>query len=276
MEESPSPRCRHTGWEFAGKVWTFGGFGRSPNGYLNNHGDYNAHGRYGENNQLLCYDPGNQKWTNPLCFGDVPFPRKDHATALTQDSIWLFGGIWGTSNLHRGYELFQLNMNTITWTNLEPVQPCYMRPHAFWQGTLTPATNNELVLHGSYDKSNYSFTLSDTWILDLTSHIWRPYTQRNDHIRLYHTASCNLNNGIIIIGGSKGAGSAYDPYNNIFHVMLEPKSLQKLAAQTVYTHQTELSCNFLPKKLIGLLGISDKTDSRNKSSRPSSTSSSSH
>lgn len=253
MEESPSPRCRLSAWEYAGQLWTFGGFGKSPAGYLNNHGDFSLfYGRYGENNQLLCFDPGTQKWVNPQCFGDVPFPRKDHAMALTQDSVCLFGGTVRTRAEH--YEFRQLNMNTLTWTQLNASG---IRPHGGSQCTMTPLPNNKLVVHGAFinDFQNIS---TETWILDLTSHTWRQHTSSN-HVRLYHTASCNLNNGVIVIGGDRELGSTSVQYNNIFHVMLEPKSLQKLAVEMIYRHQAELPWNSLQKELIAFYLKSLKT-----------------
>ena len=70
-KESPSPRDQHTGWEYARKLWVFGGEGPSPEIYLNDYGDI-EYGCYHRNNQLLCYDPDIRKWTNPKCFGEVP------------------------------------------------------------------------------------------------------------------------------------------------------------------------------------------------------------
>ena len=68
-KESPSPRHGHTGWEYGGKLWVFGGRGSSLERYLNGHGDNDIAGHdYAVNNQLLCYSPKIQKWTNPQCF----------------------------------------------------------------------------------------------------------------------------------------------------------------------------------------------------------------
>ena len=50
--------------------------------------------------------------------------------------------------------------------------------------------------------------------------------------------------------------------------MLEAKSLQQLATQTIYKHQDELNWNCLPKKLISLLGISIKQKRHMPSRRP--------
>ena len=40
--KSPVPREGSSGWEYSGKLWVFGGQGSSPDGYLNDHGDFNG------------------------------------------------------------------------------------------------------------------------------------------------------------------------------------------------------------------------------------------
>ena len=190
-EDTPSPRMEHSGWEFAGQLWAFGGFGKSPTGYLNNHGYYRLRQGYGENNQILCYDFHTEKWSNPQCFGDIPVPRKDHATTIIDDSVWLFGGsAQDVFNPHRTYissGFFQLNMNTLTWTR---IHTGHTNPQGRAFGTLTPVRNNELVLHGSFsDMSPPNNIVADTWVMDLTSHAWRLHSSRKDHVRIRHTAS---------------------------------------------------------------------------------------
>ena len=71
----PSPRCGHTGWTFGEKLWIFGGQGTLGTGYLDDFGSFENGLIYICNNQLLCFDPVSQIWTNPKCFGDVPSPR---------------------------------------------------------------------------------------------------------------------------------------------------------------------------------------------------------
>ena len=205
-EESPSPRYRHTGWEYEGKLWIFGGKGQSPEGYLNYNGDILE---YGYNNQLLCYDPNTQKWTNPQSFGDVPSPRADHASTIIKNKLWLYGGIY---NVLYG-DMFELAMDSLTWTQVQIVQP---GPEGRMFGTLTAVTEDQLVLHGGLPKSN------DTWIMDLTSHSWRMYASGKDHSRWYHTGSLDLTSSVIIFGGCKTCDTS--EYNNIFHVMLELSS----------------------------------------------------
>ena len=141
------------------------------------------------NNELLCYNPTIQKWTNPQCFGDVPSPRSDHASTIIKHKVWLFGGSNQDFTLH--HDIFELTMHSLTWTQIQTIQP---RPQARRWCTLTGLTNNQLVLHGGDSGLNQSeerteITLSDIWIMDLTSYSWRQYESRKDHTRRSHTAS---------------------------------------------------------------------------------------
>ena len=248
---SPSPRSGHTGWEYAGKLWVFGGKGPSQESYLNDHRDIPGRHNCTMNNQLFCYNPNIQKWTNPQCFGDVPSPRSGHASTIIKHKVWIFGG-FNTNAYTVNGDIFELTMHSLTWTQIRTVQP---RPKGRTWCTLTALTNNQLVLHGGYTGKNGYKKLNDTWIMDLTSYSWRQYESRKDHARLSHTSSVCLNNNVIIIGGVQYS-SQYQPYNRVFHVMLEAKSLQQLAAQTIHKHQDEITWNCLPNKLISLLGLS--------------------
>ena len=253
-EESPSPRNLHAGWEYAGKLWTFGGWGSSPEGYLNEHGSFSSYSLYGRivmrNNQLLCYDPTTQKWANLQSFGSVPSPRSAHACATIKQKVWLFGGLYDDTEWMNDF--FELAMHSLTWTQIQTSQPCPNAPHDW--STLTAVTENQLVLHGGFEPLSER-KCSNTWIIDLTSYSWRQYTPGRDHARCCHTGLSGLNSNAIILGGLKDG----EVYNFVFHVMLEPKSLQQLAMQIIFKNQNKLPCNLLPAKLISLLGISVKS-----------------
>ena len=245
-KESPSCRYRHTGWQYAGKLWIFGGTGASPELFLNDHGDI-AGGNVTRNNQLLSYYPDSNRWTNPQCFGEVPSPRSHHSSTIIRDKVFLLGGY--NENFSWLDDLFQLDMYTLTWTRIQTDQH---HPGTYSGCTLTAITDNQLVLR---------LPANDIWVMDLTSHSWRQYTSGKDHDRVGHTATLGLNSNVIIIGGYFGEqlNNRYKMHDNICaNVMLEPKCLQKLAEHTIYKHQTNLSWKCLPKKLIALLGISDK------------------
>ena len=95
----PSPRCYHSGWEYEGNLWTFGGFGPLPNG------------ANGLNNELHYFCPSTKAWTNPKCSGQVSPPMQNQATAIKEHKVWLYGAT---------DDFYELNMQSLTWTTLEP------------------------------------------------------------------------------------------------------------------------------------------------------------
>ena len=250
-DRSPSPRNGHTGWEYAGKLWVFGGVGPSPKkGYLNCHGNIaESYCGLSENNQLLSYNPNTKMWTNPQCFGVVPTPCWGHATAIIRSEVFLFGGF--SKSLGDLNDFLQLDMDTLIWTTLEFGQ---FIPKSRHSCSLTATSDNHhLILHGGHSKRGK--TLSDTWITDRTTCTWEPYTPRKDHCRQHHTATSGVNNNIIIIGGYKDKDDTYDAYNEMFCVMLEPRSLQEVTSYIIHMYKAYLPWKCLPKKLIAQLGI---------------------
>ena len=153
----PSPRCGHSGWEYEKCLWIFGGSGLDSSEYLNDHGDFS----YGFSNQLLCYDPCTQMWTNPQCFGAVPSPRGAHSTDIIGDKVWLFAGI-DSSNVTLE-DFFELDMQTQIITG-------QTKPQRRYYSSLSANSNRQLVLHGGKRAMGPTLeTLSDTWIMDLPS-----------------------------------------------------------------------------------------------------------
>ena len=244
-EKSPSPRDGHSGWKHEGKLWIFAGVGHLPEGYLNDNGDIESGliTGFAQNNQLLCFDPNTENWTNPQCFGSIPTPRSGHASAICNDKVWLFGG--NNLDLDCLGDMFELNMSSLTWCQIQMYLSC---PTQRANCTLTYAAYGKLVLHGGQTAT--SAPLSDTWIMDLTSHSWRQFTSREDQAgpRRMHTGSKGLNDRVVIIGG---CGSSLDTYveSNIINVRLSPKSLMQVAMQAIRKHRNELPWKFRPTKL---------------------------
>ena len=88
-KERPSPRRGPSCWEYENKMWIFGGFGESPVGYLNDHGDFAE--ASGTNNQLLSHEPSKQTWKNVEYSGEAPSPCEKASAARINDRIWLYG-----------------------------------------------------------------------------------------------------------------------------------------------------------------------------------------
>ena len=224
--KSPSCRFAHSGWEYGNEVWIFGGLGVPLIGYLNDHGDYNERG---QNNQLLCFNPSRQEWTNPVCSGDVPSPRHHHATAIIGDKAWLFAGCSGTLRTDLG-PLYQLEMRSLTWTS---IHTGLQSPKARYGGTLTAVSDNLLVLCGRYFLIPGTSFGYDTWIFDVTTTSWKKHALHAAGIypTENHTCTLGINTNTISVGGfSCYDGKDFRRCENLeeVHFMLEPKSLQQI------------------------------------------------
>ena len=258
--EEPSPRKEHSGWEYREKLYIYGGYGPSLRGYLSKHGDFKPNFTYGDyqegyNNQLLCFDPSVEKWTNLKCSGSVPRPHSMHSTARIRENVWLFGAGGYTKSILAG--LFELNMHTLLWTEIQNTSEL---PRFSLDSTLSVVSDNQLLLHAGLNKE--FVVLSDTWILDLPSQTWREYSAYKKQQRYGHTCTTGINRGnCLIIGGSFTTDFLEDEselpngYRTISHLMLEPLSLQQLASRVIYKHKSNLRFNNLPPKLMFLLEL---------------------
>ena len=244
--ERPSPRRHPVGWEYSENLWIFGGIGPSPVGYLNDNGDYHV----SVNNQLLCFNPSGNEWRNPKCSGSVPTPRMFHSAATTKHKTYFYGGTHTFPVLCD--DLYELDMISLTWTLIQTAQP---KPQGLHACSLNVTSDNKLILHGGLaaysgpSPRNQFQILNNTWIFDLTTHTWRQYSSRKDHSRGHHTGTTGIDGCVIMIGGMKNFFEGYKDYTTTFHVMLEPKSLQKLAIQTIFNHKDMLTWKCLPKML---------------------------
>ena len=244
----PSPRRYHWGWKYGDKMWIFGGYGESPVGYLNDHGNFNE---CGSNNQLFSYDPSKQIWKNVECFGEVPSPRLQHSAAVMEDKVWLSGGYTSFSLWEN--EFYELNMNSLAWTHIHTSVPTFQD---FSTVTLAPLTANQLVIHGHSNEGR------STWILDVNEpYQCRKYRAAEECYRSpdSSTGISGLNNDVIILGEHCCQHTDNRSNKVILSVMLEPKtlSLQHLALRIIHQYKTSLTWKSLPpslqRKLTGAL-----------------------
>ena len=251
----PSPRCGHSVWTYSGKLWIFGGFGPSLDGYLNDNGEFlQSRNDIGCNNQLLSFNPPSKEWGNLQCSGLIPSPRASHATTIIGDNVWLYGGYNDTIVFD---ELYKLSMPSRIWTHIQTDET---KPQERCSCSLNAITHDQLLLHGGGADNK---TWGDTWILDLSSKTWKQY-KPEDYPRRGHTGSIGINSNSILIGGAVFPVDSCDDYQTTFCIMLEPKSLQQLAIQNIYKHRNLLSLECLPKKLITLLGMSSNEENTGK------------
>ena len=247
----PSPRTDHSGWGYAECLWIFGGYINqfaSQTGYLNDHGDFIN----GLTNQLLCYDSHFQTWTNPQCFGNVPSPRKDHSIATIKSKLWLHGGFRPLCTTMMPDDFFEFDMLSHTWTQ---IQTGKTKPEARFFSCFSKISDRHLVLQGGCAH----FRLKDNWILDLSSYTWRKLTITIDLPRHRSTGCClGINKSVVFFGDLTSIEGYDEGHRFTFHVMLEPKSLQQLAAKVIYNQRDINSWKCLPRKLISQLGLTEE------------------
>ena len=244
--KTPSPRKGYSVWQHGEKMWIFGGFGNPPAGYLNDYGDFvGGGGILTLNNQLLCYDPFSNMWTNMPCSGDTPSPRSHAAAAVTMDKIYLYGGIF-FKTIQILHDLYELNMHSCTWTQVEFPGP---KPICRLTTSLIPVTDDKLVLYSSNGYGN-----GFTGILDVKSNIWKEHLEtKSHHWAVDHTGATGLQGSAIIISENIQPHQSYNP---VVTVRIAPRSLQQLALQMIYQKVDRTLWEMLPKTLIRkMMGI---------------------
>ena len=239
----PSVRSEHTGWQYGGNLWIFAGYTESSDGYLNDNGDFDN----GCSNHLFAFNPLSKEWRNPKCSGSVPEPRCGHASATIKDKVWVFGG----SNRDLTFDdFYKLDMCSLVWTEIQTGEP---KPQLGDFCTLNAVSDERLILHGGRTLPTQSNISESTWIVDLSTNTWKQYTAEIDHRRYAHTGTTGLNTDVIIMGGCTSFEDVSHTCDTVFHLMLEPRSLQQLAMQTIDKHQRVLHWKSLPSKLIARL-----------------------
>ena len=243
----PSPRWFHRGWEYDDKMWTFGGMGSSPDGYLNNYGDWlGFKGGLNPNismsyfcNQLNCFDPTSQKWTDVQSAGAIPSPRDAFGCTKIKNKVFIHGGRFADVadvSCRTLDDMYELNLLDMTWKKFEiaeclvPSQRCL---HSF-----TSFTDSKIILHGGC--LPHIYTYNEVWILDLKTLRWEEFTVNEDDPRCAHTAT-EGNNEIIIIGGLAEVNELVYP-QSVLHIRLlyQPQMLQQLVLRSVYKHKDVL------------------------------------
>ena len=249
----PSPRAFHTGWEYDGKLWVFGGNEAPPLLIINDKGFSLFSPAADYNNDLLSFYPSSNKWMNQKCSGTIPEPREMHTTTIIWNKVWLYGGVNSRGGSTRPFnDFYELNMDSLTWSE---IKSGIIKPKGRFASSLTAVSKTQLVLHCGI--GSRLELLDDTWIWDMTSHSWRQHVSNKDHPRVWHTAVRGSNNSVIITGGKNTIANNHSATNgtirSIHRVMLEPKSLQHLAVLEIHRNHSSLHWSNLPPKLIALL-----------------------
>ena len=191
VKKAPSYRHDMAGWEYAEKMWIFGGCGPSPAGGGIRTGCYDTDGvAHNINNQLLCLDPSCGEWTIVKYAGAVPPPQCDCTSAIIRNEVWLYGGDgYGPSA-----DLYNLDMNQLFWTHIH----CEL-PSVLYRATLV-FTGSKLVLHGDGLSMHLGDPSRDRRVLDLSSMSWRE-CKKEQHLNAFKYKCISGLNSCVLIGG---------------------------------------------------------------------------
>ena len=145
-------------------------------------------------------------------------------------------------------------MASLVWTQ---IQTGYTKPPGRYLCSLTAISDSKLLIHGGSDGTHNG--VNDTWILDIPSQTWRQYTSGQDYPREWHSGLAGINDSVMIIRGIIQLEHC-KTYGTTFHIMLEPRTLQQLAMQTIYAHRRSIPWKHLPPKLIARFGFSENEE----------------
>ena len=240
VKKAPSYRHDMAGWEYAEKMWIFGGCGPSPaDGGIRTKCYKFVGVDHSINNQLLCFDPSCSEWTTVKCAGAVPSHRCECTSVIISNIVWLYGG---NRPEYLG-ELYNLDMNQLVWIQIQCKPPIPKVHSAAWI-----FMGRQLVLHG--DNTVFTDDPKERWVLDLSSLSWREYKMEQQMRRWKHKSISGLNNYLLIGGFDPRIKETDDKqYKSTSIMMLEPKSLQAFAIKTIIEHKDTLPWSLLPNKL---------------------------
>ena len=216
----PCYRIQPSYFEFDDKMWLFAG-------------DKSLHK---EEHDFISFDFSSRQWSNVQSFGEIPSSRIESEAAKLGSKVYLYGGL--DSHRTRLDDLYVLDMNSLTWTQLYPAGP--LQPIARGCHTFTAISDTEIMLHaGVWAGRVYA---SDTWILDITSLSWKECSQSEHKERSWHSAT-NMDGSVIILGGSFQIPYGWTVHNDVFHITYEhrPKSLEQLSLRAVHKHSDLLT-----------------------------------
>ncbi|KAI1288409.1 Kelch domain-containing protein 2 [Halotydeus destructor] len=259
MEMAPTSCDKNVCWSYKGKLYIFGGYGLEPAFGVrgNMPSDFSflrdtaSHWHYqrGWNNQLVCYDPANNKWSYPAYKGKSPCPRAAHAMSQIGAKVYIHGGRSGTDRLG---DLWELDMLSLEWTQLKQASHEVAPPGRSWH-SLTGMAPDELVLFGGL--SNSCEPMKDCWTYSTVTNQWTQVSLPSE-ARLWHTAVYSPEEAEVLIygGGTQNIlnyrlSNVYT--NDLITLRFKPKSLLRLALDTCVRQSKQLQSAYceLPRHL---------------------------
>ena len=241
----------NTSWAHNGKIYSFG-----------------CGGPTGESpNQLVCYNISTNSWEWPDTGGDTPQSRRNHLTIISDDTVFLFGGVSDRSPSDAYYcynDLHILDMKHMIWKkvhdNISTVEGPDKEGMKTSRYTFTLLNQSTAVVIGMrYDIETKHF-VDDCWLLNLRSamqfnipsSIWTKAAV--NFARVYHAAILQpMSKRLWVIGGHNIHDSTADVVILKINFGDQPSPLKYLAmdivARNVCAHDPRLVPDQLPEEL---------------------------
>eukprot|EP00993_Chasmostoma_nieuportense_P001608 NODE_2474_length_1166_cov_44.652551_g2358_i0.p1 GENE.NODE_2474_length_1166_cov_44.652551_g2358_i0~~NODE_2474_length_1166_cov_44.652551_g2358_i0.p1 ORF type:complete len:360 (+),score=20.34 NODE_2474_length_1166_cov_44.652551_g2358_i0:1-1080(+) len=196
IETIPHRRGGHTASLHEGRMLMFGG----------SHKD----------SSVTSLDLGELRWSVLECHGHRPQGRFYHSATVVKDSLYIFGGCWGskwelrpTKNF---FDVMELNLQCNMWSKLE----CGGRiPHAISRHTAVSYGSKLILFGGKSDTSLYN----DIWTLDLVTREWeKPPTDGPPPAPRYRHSCVVFDQSMYLFGGKEEMDYFNDTYSLDFRV----------------------------------------------------------
>lgn len=182
-------------------------------------------------NDLHSLDLNSYTWSELLPSGTLPSPRWNHSSVYnpTDSSMIIFGGRDMETRLN---DLWKLDLNTLTWTEISPVGevPPVREYHT---ATYIPDGNYMVVYAGYAEEGDYD----DLWKYDFATNSWSPILPSGEKplLRAAHSAFYNSSNNCLIIFGGNDHSLRY--FGDIWKFDLNSSTWEQLSPYLGRSHQ---------------------------------------
>eukprot|EP00163_Fabomonas_tropica_P029344 TRINITY_DN6252_c0_g1_i1.p1 TRINITY_DN6252_c0_g1~~TRINITY_DN6252_c0_g1_i1.p1 ORF type:complete len:1118 (+),score=182.13 TRINITY_DN6252_c0_g1_i1:514-3867(+) len=165
----------------------------------------------GVKNDVWRYNTVADTWHGPFSgtptyttSGTAPTARYGHATAISGNNMYVFGGSQSSGTAEN--DLFRLNVNTGTWTQITPTITgtfTARRDHVMEllpQAKCMGCSSDCLVVHGGYDPVGLQH-FADLWRYCIGTNTWSELAIPSPPVRRSEHASFVQNGRLVISGG---------------------------------------------------------------------------
>ena len=138
-----------TSWVYDGKIYCFGGY-KYPQG---------------ASNQLFCYNITTNSWEWPYAGGDIPSPRLLSSVILSEETVFLFGGISDGNITYN--DLYTLDMASMVWRRVHGNLSIGEGPTKMRFFTFTCISQSKALLLVGRTSTRHHIPINNSWLMNL-------------------------------------------------------------------------------------------------------------